>query len=240
LDYGYGGGTTNNGNVLSQRIRIIGSLDLTQNYTYDELNRLKTATEVTTSGSVLQWKQTYDYDRYGNRAVRTAESTIGISPLTPQSAFAGDMSAFNAANNRIQAAGFSYLDGAGNLTGDPSTSSQAMEYDGDNRLIKYTKNGETKYFYDGDGNRVKKVDVGANVTTVFVYNAGGQLIAEYTNSTMPPVGGGGTSYLTTDHLGSTRVVTDSGGNLKARYDYLPFGELRSVSQKWPRGQGLGT
>jgi RHS repeat-associated protein len=40
----------------------------------------------------------------------------------------------------------------------------------------------------------------------------------------PPAGGGGTSYLTTDHLGSTRVVTKSDGTVKARYDYLPFGE----------------
>jgi RHS repeat-associated protein len=152
------------------------------------------------------------------------DSTIGITPLTPQSAFPGDMSAFNPANNRIQTSGFSYLDGAGNLTGDPSTGSQAMVYDGENRLIKYTKNGETQYSYDGDGHRVKKYDVNENVTTVFVYNAGGQLIAEYTNSTEPPAGGGGTSYLTTDHLGSTRVVTRADGSVKARYDYLPFGE----------------
>jgi RHS repeat-associated protein len=50
----------------------------------------------------------------------------------------------------------------------------------------------------------------------------GQLIAEY--STVASSGAGGTSYLTADHLGSTRVVTDSGGNVKARHDYLPFGE----------------
>ncbi|MEK6288885.1 MAG: RHS repeat-associated core domain-containing protein, partial [Acidobacteriota bacterium] len=49
----------------------------------------------------------------------------------------------------------------------------------------------------------------------------GQLIAEYTSGTPS---GGGTSYLTSDHLGSTRVVTDSTGGVKARYDYLPFGE----------------
>src|SRR6185503_15024165 len=75
------------------------------------------------------------------------------------------------------------------------------------------------YFYDGDGRRVKKI-VG-NDTTVFVYNVAGQLIAEYTSGTPAA---GDTSYLTTDHLGSTRLVTDSGGNVKARYDYLPFGE----------------
>jgi hypothetical protein len=32
------------------------------------------------------------------------------------------------------------------------------------------------------------------------------------------------SYLTTDHLGSTRVVTDGSAVVKARHDYLPFGE----------------
>jgi RHS repeat-associated protein len=49
-----------------------------------------------------------------------------------------------------------------------------------------------------------------------------QLIAEY--ATVAASGGGGTSYLTADHLGSTRVVTDSSGNVTARHDYLPFGE----------------
>ena len=34
----------------------------------------------------------------------------------------------------------------------------------------------------------------------------------------------GTSYLTTDHLGSTRVTTDSNGAVRSRDDYLPFGE----------------
>jgi RHS repeat-associated protein len=80
-----------------------------------------------------------------------------------------------------------------------------------------------QYFYDGDGRRAKKTDNAG--TTVFVYNAGGQLIAEYHSDPVPPpAGGGGTSYLTTDHLGSTRVVTKSDGTVKARYDYLPFGE----------------
>jgi RHS repeat-associated protein len=76
----------------------------------------------------------------------------------------------------------------------------------------------TSYVYDGDGRRVKKTVGG--VATVFVYNASGQLIAEYGQ----PQGEGGTSYLTSDHLGSTRLVTDATGVVKARHDYLPFGE----------------
>jgi hypothetical protein len=85
-----------------------------------------------------------------------------------------------------------------------------------------------QYVYDGDGRRVKKIVAGSPTrTTVFVYNPGGQLIAEYTSDPVPvPPGGGGTSYLTTDHLGSTRVVTGTNQSqaVKARYDYLPYGE----------------
>jgi RHS repeat-associated protein len=141
--------------------------------------------------------------------------------LTPQSANSTDFSAFNQANNRIALSGFGYDGAAGNLTSDPSTGPNAMLYDAENKMIGYTKAGSTtSYVYDGDGHRVKKIDNAG--TTVFVYNAMGQLIAEY--SAVAASGGGGTSYLTQDHLGSTRVVTDSGGNVKARHDYLPFGE----------------
>lgn len=62
-------------------------------------------------------------------------------------------------------------------------------------------------------------------TTVFVYNAEGQLIAEYTTGTLP---GGGTSYLTADNLNSIRVVTKADGTVRARHDYLPFGEELSA------------
>jgi RHS repeat-associated protein len=58
--------------------------------------------------------------------------------------------------------------------------------------------------------------VGSSATT-YVYDAGGQLAAEYG----PPTDSG-TAYLTVDHLGSTRLVTN-GTEIK-RYDYLPFGE----------------
>ncbi len=62
--------------------------------------------------------------------------------------------------------------------------------------------------------------IGDAGTTIFVYNAIGQLIAEYASAA--PSGVGGTSYLTSDHLGSTRVVMKSSGTV--RHDFLPFGE----------------
>ena len=55
LDYSYGAGS-NNGNVLSQRIRVGATFNQNQAYSYDALNRLKTAAE---SGSGAAWSQTY-------------------------------------------------------------------------------------------------------------------------------------------------------------------------------------
>jgi len=230
LDYGYGT-TNNNGNVLSQSISVPGSGGLSivvgqQNYTYDPLNRLSTAEELI--GTTSQWKQTYDYDRWGNRAVRVG-SYIPNPRQTPISNSAADLpNLFNQTNNRIIAilAGdattqYDYYAG-GNLKSMPNKTqgfaTDTMGYDAENHQIKFNSTTQN-YFYDGDGRRVKKI-VG-NDTTVFVYNVAGQLIAEYTSGTP---GAGDTSYLTTDHLGSTRLVTDSGGNVKARHDYLPFGE----------------
>jgi RHS repeat-associated protein len=153
-------------------------------------------------------------------------SGISLSPLTPTSS-----GAFDPATNRLTGSPDPY-DPAGNQILDGP--SRSFTYDAENRQVTF--NGSVgRYFYDGDGHRVKTID--ASGTTVFVYNAGGQLIAEYTTGTPT---GGDTSYLTTDHLGSTRVVTDSGGNVEARYDYLPFGGEITVGvggRSGPMGYG---
>jgi len=225
LDYTYSNSNPsihdNNGNVLTQTITASksggGNLILTQTYSYDPLNRLQVASE---NGSPA-WTQTFDCDRFGNRAVRQGSyiptPNIGLTPL---SANATDFSAFDQSTNRlnknIQPQTNIDYDNAGNLKKDAAA--RSLAYDAENRLINFNS-GAGQYFYDGDGRRVKKLD--STGTTVFVYNVGGQLIAEYTSGTSS---GGGTSYLTSDHLGSTRVVTKQDGSVKARYDYLPFGE----------------
>jgi RHS repeat-associated protein len=66
---------------------------------------------------------------------------------------------------------------------------------------------------------VKKV-VGS-VATVFVYDAGGRLVAEYGGAQSQT---SGASYVTQDTLGSTRAVTGQSQEVRGRYDYLPFGE----------------
>jgi RHS repeat-associated protein len=88
-----------------------------------------------------------------------------------------------------------------------------------------------KYFYDGEGARVKKV-VG-NETTIFVYS-NGKLIAEY--STATPTPNPTTNYTATDTLGSPRVLTDSNGQVKSRRDFMPFGEEIGVNTPQTAGR----
>jgi len=204
FDYGSNG---NNGNVLSQTITVPGASAIVQSYDYtDGLNRLTTVKEAV--NSAVQWTQNYGYDRFGNRTSLTnggAQGGLLPTNTTPP---------IDASTNRIS--GYSY-DSAGNVLGD--TAGSTFTFDAENRQL--TASG-AQYSYDGDGLRVTSVVGG--VTTVFVYDAFGKLIAEYTSSTQAPPGGGGTSYFTSDHLGSTRMLTDGNGTIKSRHDYMPYGE----------------
>ncbi len=213
LDYSYGT-TNNNGNVLSQTITAPGLTQLTQFYAYDSLNRLEIATERTSGqgaacpDSASQWCQKFGYDAWGNRWV-TSSSYMPNPSLTPQSA-----SAFDTTKNRLTA---SQYDTAGNQTQDAI--GRTFGYDLENRQTTFS-GGAVTYGYDGEGRRVRKID--ASLWTIFVYNVLGQLVAEYSEAA--GCGTSGTSYLTADHLGSTRVITDGTQAAKKRYDYLPFGE----------------
>ena len=210
LDYAYGA-ASNNGNLVSQQIRA-GTLNVTQRYDYDFLNRLKKATE---AGGGTGWSQTYVYDRYGNRAVTAGASHGSHQALTPTA-----LTDFNSRSNRLT--GLVAYDAAGNLTRDRG--GRSFRYDGDNRMVSFNDPGpggistSSIYAYDGEGRRVRKTTGG--VTTTYVYNVLGQLVAEYGGRAEAA----GTRYLTPDHLGSTRVVTGAEGEVLTRHDYLPFGE----------------
>lgn len=124
---------------------------------------------------------------------------------------------------------FQFYDEAGNLTRD--FNGHTFSYDAENHLTTYD-NGAAVYSYDGDGRKVKK-EVG-NAKTVFVYDITGKLVAEYDNAAAPD--SGGTSHLTSDHLGTPRVITDQNGAVKARHDYLPFGEEIAIGVGGRKGQ----
>jgi RHS repeat-associated protein len=225
LDYTYGT-TENNGNIQSQTITVSGTSGFTavQNYTYDNLNRLKDAdekpqgwTSINCTGDPTKcWNQTFTYDRYGNRRFNETITTMPTSFATP----AVTNPTISTTNNRLSSAGYAY-DTSGNLTADAG--GQTYIYDGENKQIEVKNSSSVtlgQYFYDGDGKRVKKV-VPNGETTIFVYDSSGKMVAEYSTvlNQTPQV-----SYLTNDHLGSPRINADQNGEVISRHDYHPFGE----------------
>ncbi len=228
LSLGFNYGTTaNNGNVLSQTIGREGmSGTLTQYYRYDGANRLGLVSEggtapASASGcpTTAAWCRDYSYDAYGNRAV------TGVRGHTLPAAAPSAVSAFSTTTNRMTAGSY---DGAGNLTS--LTGVGRLGYDAENRLKTYDNavaslQEQGTYFYDGLGQRVKRqVNIrGTSETTVYVYDAFGQLAAEY-SSKAPAAGSGGRFFITQDHLGSTRLVTKQDKKFAECRDFFPFGE----------------
>jgi RHS repeat-associated protein len=205
-DFGSGASiAANNGNVRTQKIEPGAAAAITQSFGYDGLNRLLSFSESGTVG------ETYGYDQWGNRWV-SAITGLQSQPNSPQSAVAFDV------RNRLTTANAAFDDAGNQILDAPYT----LSYDAENRLKSATSpvNNNASYFYDGNGRRVKTVVNGT--ATIFVYDAFGNLVAEYGGTA---TGGISTNYLTQDHLGSTRLMTnDAGGDVK-RYDYRPFGGL---------------
>jgi len=223
LNYTYNssGQNDNNGNVLSQTITVptVGQTQgftATQNYTYDSLNRLKSAQESIGGGQT--WKQTFLYDRYGNRNFDTANTTtLGTCPANQCNP------TVDTTNNRFTTGqGYTY-DFSGNVKTDAE--GRSFSFDGENKQTKVTSGGQTvgEYFYDGDGKRVKKYVPSTGETTIFVYDASGKMVAEYSTVVATPTEAK-VSYLTNDHLGSPRITTDANGAVTSRRDFMPFGE----------------
>jgi RHS repeat-associated protein len=224
----------NNGNLLHQVINVPDApgatgMTVTQHYRYDSLNRLSGAQEVSGNSPDWQsssvWQQDFGYDRYGNRtsvATTVVSGQPGLSTLAPEITSGNNQ--FKKTNSNNQSTGYDY-DQSGNLTQEPTASAtiyNKYNYDGENHLVQGKHNAQefASYTYDGDGRRVRKIE-NTNVTTIYVYNLSGQLVAEYG---APANDAGGTQYISADQLGSTRLVTDSGQAVVARYDSLPFGE----------------
>jgi RHS repeat-associated protein len=169
----------------------------------------------TTCPVTQSWWQEYGYEAFGNRWVSFSNRTLHLA--TPTSA-----ANFNAATNRLTGSGITY-DNAGNLTAHPHITPGAgggMVYNASNKMTQFTATGvSVSYRYDAQERRVRQ-DSGGQ-TTIWVYDAFGQLAAEYaTNLAMAE----GVYYRTTDHLGSTRIVTNQSADVVQRRDFFPFGE----------------
>ena len=238
FQYNSDGQVDNNGSMRLQRIIVPASggtpaFTATQSYFYDSLNRISSAVE-TVSGNQT-WRQSFSYDRYGNRRFdASGTTTLGSC----QQAICNP--AVSTANNRL-APGQNYVyDAAGSVTRDAV--GERFGYDAESHQKEFfspsnqTTTPDATYQYDGEGRRVKKV-VG-NEVTIFVYDASGQLAAEY-STTVTPTSQAKVSYLTTDHLGSPRVITDQYGRVSSRKDFAAFGDEIATPQRVSGTNGNG-
>jgi RHS repeat-associated protein len=205
---------SNNGNLQGQLINTCNNgtqANFSEGFQYDAVNRLAKFTDNGGGNN----ERDFNYDAYGNMWVTSNSSGFPSYGTTPSA------NVYNAANQRGDS-GYAY-DGAGNQTSINSVcpGSTCMKYDAENRQMSFGASG-AMYQYDGNGKRVESSING--ITTIYVYDAKGELAAEYSSASptaQPPCQ---RCYLSWDHLGSVRLVTDDYGGVVSRHDYMPFGE----------------
>jgi RHS repeat-associated protein len=192
----------------------------THSYTYDTRDRLTAATHPN------QPNESYGLDDVGNRVNSHQGSSYTYDPF-----------------NRLVAANsssFSY-DTIGKLISKQDTGGNwTYIWDYEHRLTQATLSGgaTVTYSYDALGRRVAR-NSSVSGTTRFVYDGAdvirdldgaGSVIADYLNgpgvdNKLRQVAGGATAYFVSDHLGSTRGLTDANGALTATVAYDSYGNV---------------
>jgi RHS repeat-associated protein len=167
-------------------------------------------------GAMVQESHTYGYDLVGNRL---SEDLLG-------------------ATNH-----YTY-DALNELVVGPGDTNATYEWDGEHRLTAINRGTQRlECSYDGLGRRVgiRTLVNGVEVTNRFFLWCGSEICEEHTAAGAiskrffeqgvkleagPAIG---PLYYTRDHLNSVRELTDSGGTLRARYAYDPFGRRTRVA-----------
>ncbi|MGC1119670.1 MAG: RHS repeat-associated core domain-containing protein [Candidatus Methanofastidiosia archaeon] len=196
----------------------------TESYWYDGLDRLVDA-------SSTSWSHSYSYDKAGNR---TGKDGITYS-----------INAVNQVTGLSDGTVFSY-DENGNMVGKMKGSDTwEYMYDSSNGLTRVEKNDMTigEYVYDGNGRRILVIE--NSTETVYVYSGLNVLYEETATGTANYVYGptgrlakkttiedeSHMFYYHTDHLGSTRLVTDESADIVVSTRFEPFGENTSPGEE---------
>jgi RHS repeat-associated protein len=200
------------------------------NYTYDAASRLTGI-----ASAVSSYQFTLDGD--GNRVNSTESQPINATASNGVSA----VYAYNAQKNRLFSAGpLSYAyDNEGQLVNSGGT---CLTFDYNHRLVEI--GDDTQFSYDGRGNRL--IATRSAVTTVYIYDPWGNLIATADGSgniTAKYIYGKGLLALATpsgrycyhfNGTASTIAITDMNQNIVNSYAYDPFGQILGQQETIPQ------
>jgi RHS repeat-associated protein len=197
---------------------------------YNAAGQITQQKDVDADGNVIN-QYDYEYDEAGNITVEESVYETDTYKLT------NAVMTYDSGNRLITYNGQNVLyDEDGNMTYGPLNNEMvSFTYDSRNRLIKA---GSTTYEYDAENNRIAVIENG--VRTEYVNNPNAYLsqllIKKDSNGNeIFYIYGAGLigqedeegNYITYhyDFRGSTTALTDEDGNVIARYNYGPYGEL---------------
>jgi RHS repeat-associated protein len=244
-----------NGGNAGHVFSITNNLDPTrsQNFTYDQLNRITSAQTTSTYATSPShcWGETYQYDNvsapgggaWGNLTQIAATTNSAYTGCLQESGFLAT------ANGNNQLSSFNY-DPAGNTLSDGI---YTYTWDGESQLKSATSNGPTtNYLFDGDGRRVAKLNSSGVATKLYWYGTGSDALEETdgtgvtTNSNFNEYIFFGSAriarrdyqsnvfYYVGDHLGTARAIAEVPAGQSAATqcydaDLYPFGGERAYT-----------
>jgi len=211
-----------------KRLNLLSRTDTrqgkTENFSYDLLDRLKSAQ----FSPGLMHPTTYSYSPGGNLLKRSGVGAYTYDPNRPHivDTVNGEQFVHDAVGNQVARPGatitYTPFDLPATITQD-GLGTVTFQYDGhQQRIRKVTPSAETVYF-GGLYERITPMDPKEPVEHRYsVYN-GERLVASVTRK----LGAEETRFVHVDHLGSVDVLTDEAGAEKERRSYDAFGARRS-------------
>ncbi len=228
-------------NTVNEIIKITNNKNttVTQNYSYDNLSRLKT------QNSAFR-NESFNYDSNGNRTSHTQNTNT--TNYTTNSSNNSLVSANRSGLNRT----FTY-DGRGNIISMISSdnSNLSLNYNGLNKLTSITKSGVvTSYKTNAFNQRVSK-KVGISGVKKFIYDLSGKLLAETTSGSssieslyirfegrvIGLIKNNQLYYVHNDHLDRPEVITNSSQSIVWKAKNMAFD--RVVQQNNLNGFNIG-
>ncbi|WP_406656532.1 FG-GAP-like repeat-containing protein [Methanolobus sp. ZRKC2] len=207
------------GNILEIEDNVLNSV---KTYGYDDLDRLTSADM--SVNSVPTYQRDFTYDPYGC-IQQVDENSVTISsygyagkPFHAPVSYNGNTLDYDSNGNLVEDDDFTYSYNDANQL-------REVRYSGNSSLVE-------KYWYDADGQRVKKQNSDGEFTYYVnkFYEVDNSIPTSYffrDDERIAKETAGDMEWYLSDHLGSTTLLIDESGLEVERTEYYPYGQVQS-------------